>query len=345
MKNYKKDSPLTGTGRNPDIQMTVQKSMPLLSLWRTDLTLAEFKILDSYLARIDSHKPERRAVVLEKGELEKLLGVKRIDKQVLELRLRHLMGNVIEVKDNDVKRGFRLVTLFEEAEAEQDDFGVWKIKLECTQKAMKYFFNVESFGYLKYKLRCVTSMTSRYAYVMYIYLEKNRYRKTWEVDLDELKTTLCCDEEDTYKEFKFFNTKILKRVQAELHKKTECRFSYEPVKRGRKVTAIRFTVATKDYEQISFDEYPDELPEDDSESQYSFYAEACENTFSDAEMALIVDALTEVIPFDTAPNLDLRRYDFLRVKYHELIIREQDQKQKPITNRCKYLVKMITKAE
>ena len=76
----------------------------------------------------------------------------------------------------DENKGFQLVTLFEEAEAEQDDDGLWNVKLECTQKAMKYFFNIENLGYLRYKLRCITSLTSRYTYIMFIYLEANRFR-------------------------------------------------------------------------------------------------------------------------------------------------------------------------
>ena len=154
------------------------------------------------------------------------------------------MGNVVKIPDNGVKKGFRLVTLFEEAEAEQDDNGLWKVKLECTQKAMKYFFNVESLGYLRYKLRCITSLTSRYTYIMFIYLEHNRFRKSWEVDLDELKSILACDNEEYAKEFKYFNRDVLKKVHKEMHEKTECRYSYEPVKKGRSVVAIRFTLET-----------------------------------------------------------------------------------------------------
>ena len=154
----KKIEPITSLG-NED-KLTVQKSLPLFALWRSELTLAEFKILDTYLSRIDSHKPEKRAVMFEKGELEKILGVKKINNQDLETRLKHLMGNVIEIPDESMKKGFRLVTLFEEAVAEQDDYGLWQVKLECTQKAMKYFFNIENLGYLRYKLRCITSLTS-----------------------------------------------------------------------------------------------------------------------------------------------------------------------------------------
>lgn len=231
------------TSLGSEDKLTVQKSLPLFALWRSELTLAEFKILDIYLSRIDSHKPEKRAVVFEKGELEKILNIKKINNKDLEERLKHLMGNVVEIPDNDTKRGFRLVTLFEEAAAEQDDYGLWQVKLECTQKAMKYFFNVENLGYLRYKLRCITALKSRYSYIMFTYLEHNRFRKSWEVPVEELKQLLDCNA-DRYKEFKYFKTEVLARVQKEMHEKTECRYSYEPVKKGRTVVAVRFTVET-----------------------------------------------------------------------------------------------------
>jgi hypothetical protein len=244
----KKIDPIVGLGYENNL--TVQKSLPLFALWQSDLTLSEFKILDTYLSRIDSHKPEKRAIILEKGEIENALGIQKINNQDLKLRLKHLMGNVVEVPDKDEKKGFQLVTLFEEAEAEQDDDGLWNVKLECTQKAMKYFFNIENLGYLRYKLRCITSLTSRYTYIMFIYLEANRFRKSWEVPLEELKKILHCENEATYNEFRFFNVKILKKVQKEMHEKTECQYSYFPIKRGRSVKAIRFEVETlpKQYE-------------------------------------------------------------------------------------------------
>ena len=78
-RKKKKIEPIIGTGKDPENKLTVQKSRPLFSLWRSDMTLAEFKILDTYLSRIDSRKPEKRTVIFSKGELEQLLGVKRIN--------------------------------------------------------------------------------------------------------------------------------------------------------------------------------------------------------------------------------------------------------------------------
>ena len=244
----KKPAPITSLGSED--KLTVQKSLPLFALWRSELTLAEFKILDTYLSRIDSHKPEKRTVMFEKGELEKLLGVKRIRTEELDERLKHL-GTPIRLDDSTAKnKRFTRISLFEKATAEQDDYGLWQVELTASPSAMKYFFNIENLGYLRYKLRCITSLTSRYTYIMFIYLEANRFRKSWEVSLDELKEILSCDKEETYKAFKRFNDLILKKILKEMHEKTECRYSYFPVKRGRSVKAIRFEVETlpKQYE-------------------------------------------------------------------------------------------------
>lgn len=352
----KKVEPITSLG-NED-KLTVQKSLPLFALWRSELTLAEFKILDTYLARIDSHKPERRVVEFEKGELEKLLGVQKINQKDLETRLKHLMGNVVEIPDSSMKKGFRLVSLFEEAVAELDEHGLWKIRLECTQKAMKYFFNVENLGYLRYKLRCITSITSRYTYIMFVYLESNRFRKSWEVGLDELKAILDCDKEDTYKQFKRFNDRLLKRVQTEMHEKTECRFDYYPVKKGRRVVAIRFVVypldtiepASQDIttDQLTLAEYVHQTPPDDA---IEFLRDACclpgtsTPEFSREEMQQIFETLV-TIPEKKLPSkealpvqsIEMQRYHYLREKYAAM---ERAAAHKPIKHRFSYFLAII----
>ena len=256
----KKVEPITSLG-NQD-KLTVQKSLPLFSLWRSDLTLAEFKIMDTYLARIDSHKPDKRTVVFEKGELEKLLGVKRRRTEELDERLKHL-GTPIRLNDpNSKNKKFARISLFEKSVAEQDANGLWKVELTASQSAMKYFFNVESLGYLRYKLRCITSISSRYTYIMFIYLEANRYRQSWDVGLEELKVILHCDTEEYAKEFKYFNRDVLKKVQKEMLEKTECKYTYEPIKKGRSVVAIRFTLET--LPKLTFEDYdPDQYTIDD----------------------------------------------------------------------------------
>ena len=82
MKEEKNIEPIIGIGKNPENNI-IQKSRPLISLWRSNLSLTEFKILDIYLSRINSRNPEKRVVILEKGEIEKCLGVDRIRSELL----------------------------------------------------------------------------------------------------------------------------------------------------------------------------------------------------------------------------------------------------------------------
>ena len=230
----------TGTGKEPE-SLLVQKSNPLLSLSETGLTLAEFKLLDAYLGRINSHDPEKRFIRFEKGELENILGVVKLNATDLEKRVQNLFQTV-RIRDSNKRKGFTLIALFEKAECYQDEDGLWLVDLGASPSAMEYIFNPERLGYLRYSLRNVVKLTSRYSYVLFLYLEQNRHMHlSWEVSLDELKALLRCTAE-SYNAYKEFNKKILKKCHEELTEKTDCKFTYEPIKRGRTVKAVWFSL-------------------------------------------------------------------------------------------------------
>ena len=254
---------------------------------------------------------------------------------------------MIEIPDESIKKGFKLVTLFEEAKAEQDDYGLWQVKLECTQRAMKYFFNIDNLGYLRYKLRCITSLTSRYTYIMFIYLEANRYRKSWSVPLDELKQILDCDKEEYAQEFKYFNRDVLKKVQKEMHEKTECKYSYKPVKKGRTVVAIKFDVETLpkvnfedlDENQITLEELQETIKEKE------LWQEPIENfNFSQEQYDELFSVLITIpeVKLQQSPacygSVEIMRYHYLDQKAKEILRRD---KQKPIRSKFAYLLKLI----
>jgi hypothetical protein len=292
-------------------------------------------------------------VTFEKGELEQLLGVTKVNTPELKERLKHLMGNVVQIDDPSMKKGFRLVSLFEEAVAEQEEDGQWIARMECTRAAMKYFFNVDNLGYLRYKLRCITSLTSRYSYVLFVYIEANRFRKSWEIGLDELKRLLNCDGVQTYDQFKEFNKQILKKCHSELSKKTECHFIYEPIRKGRSVSAIRFTVDTLPALEPVID--PNQLTlfgcdeQETTDDQIVFLSSACPE-FTHAEMEQIFEILVCVpdgkLPIDTTTgtdSLEFRRYHYLAERYAALR-REAEKKQaagRGIKNRFAYFTKML----
>lgn len=344
----KKTEPIVSLG-NED-KLLVQKSKPLFALWQSNLTLAEFKILDIYLGRINSRDDNHRTVRFEKGEIENILGIKQLKSQTLDDRLRHLMTTV-RIPDDSGKRGFVRISLFEKAIAEQDDYGLWQVELTCTESARKYIFNVDEINYLRYKLKSIINIKSRYSYIMFLYLWDNKYRVTWEISLEDLKKLLKCDQEETYKEFKFFNRDILKRIQKELIEKTECRYTYEPIKKGRTVVAIRFTL--EPLPKIEIDENQLSLP-DPSKSPYEDKIEflqgavtptgSKEPEFNKEQMRAIIEVLATIPDYKFPKNvptgdIEFQQYHFLAMQYATMNAR--DTKAKPIKNRFAYLLKML----
>lgn len=342
----KRSEAIIGIGKNPEEKLIVQKATPLFeALWRSNFTLATLKIMDAYLARINSREPDKNSVIFTKGEIERLLGVKKINKSDLEDRLKNLCQPVeLEKLDN---RKIHLVSLFEEAYAEQDEYGVWQVLITCTNAAKRYFFNIEEIGYLRYKLRCVTCLTSRYTYILFLYLEKNRYRKSWEVSLEDLKVILNCEKEEVYKEYKRFNDRLLKRCYNELTEKTECRFTYEPVKKGRSVVAIRFELETiADIIQNTPVPELEQLKEENQKnSTLDFLTSACEEEFTAEEMEVIFSIISTMQLPVHPEGLDFARYHYLAEKYAILKLEDKKKKaeKKKIENRFNYFKAMIIK--
>jgi plasmid replication initiation protein len=319
-------------------KLTTQKSTPLQSLTQTDLTLPELKILDVYLSRIDSHDPEKRTVQIEKGELERVLRVTRILKDDLDKRLRHLF-QAVEVKDKTKRKGFKIISLFEEADAEPDENDLWTITLTCTLPAREYIFNIENLGYLRYRLKNIIELKSRYSYILFMYLENNRgFRNSWEIKLDDLKELLKCNAE-TYKTFFRFNGLVLSKCHQEINEKTDCKFDYEPIKRGRAIVAIRFTLKT--LKQLAVEDVAN-LPEVQSmPDNRPLWESALKEWKLSQEKLDELAALLDTIPKSKLPeaeDTEKSKYKYIALKAAEI---KRRSKEKRISNRFAYLKKMI----
>ncbi len=339
----KKIEPIETLGRDTD-KLIIQKSKPLFALWQSELTLAEFKILDTYLGRINSHDDEHRTVKFEKGELENLLGVKQLKPQVLDDRLQHLMTTV-RIPDKNSKRGFTRIALFEKAHAEQDDYGVWEAELTCTESAKKYIFDVENLNYLRYKLKNIINIKSRYTYIMFLYLWENKYRGTWEEPLDKLKSILNCDNEEYCKQFKVFNDRVLKRVHKEIHEATDIKYDYETVKRGRSVVAIRFIYKSKTLEEVDENQMTLEQWQEEAVKEKELWQTPLEDfNFTQEQYDELFSVLITIPDFKLPQSsacygsVELMRYHYIDQKAKEIKRRDT---QKPIRSKFSYLLKLM----
>ena len=138
--------------------------------------------------------------------------------------------------------------------------------------------------------------------MLYLWLEHNRFRRSWEIDLMELKALLRCTA-DTYKQFYRFNDLVLKKCQKEIIEKTNCRFTYEPLKRGRTVRAVRFTVETQKCLELD-QEYPNrytienELEQDKRDKICLGFANDIFNEFTDEQLEALKEIAWSKVPLD-----------------------------------------------
>lgn len=344
MARKKKIESIENFGANTS-KLVVQKSKPLFALWQSELTLAEFKILDTYLGRINSHDDEHRTVKFEKGELEKLLGIKQLKPQVLDDRLKHLMTTV-RIPDDESKRGFTRIALFEKAHAEQDDYGVWEAELTCTESAKRYIFDIENINYLRYKLKNIVNLKSRYSYIMFLYIWENKFREIWEISLDELKKILNCENEETYKQFKRFNDLLLKKVHKEINETTDISYDYETVKRGRSVIAIKIiykgsqrNLEEEDENQITIEQWQETIG---TETEKELWQKPLEPYNLTPEQYDLIWSLLVTVPERKLPQspacygaIELMRYHYIDQKVKDISARGN------VKNPYNYLIKVI----
>ena len=239
---------IIGVGKNPD-NLLVQKTSPMLMLYNTHLDLIDFKLLDVYLGRIDSHNPYKREIRLKKGELEALFGMTRLHSKVLSDHLERLLQPITVDIADQTGTGWLKFHLFSTAKAIKGDDGIWTVTMKCSEEALQYFFFPEQIGYLRYYLREISKLQSKYSYKIFMLLESHRYQGlTWEFNLKDLKEILGCDKTATYGEFKEFNRSVLRKAQKELAEKTQCHFTYEPLyydsqgETFRRVVGVKFSL-------------------------------------------------------------------------------------------------------
>jgi plasmid replication initiation protein len=68
------------------------------------------------------------------------------------------------------------------------------------------------------------------------------------IDLDELKYMLSC--EDTYKRWADFRRFVLQTSQKELKKNSDIYMTFEGIKKGRKIRAVKFTIKTRKQQRL-----------------------------------------------------------------------------------------------
>lgn len=331
----------------------VEKSRPLMLMKEVPFALGELKVLDTYLSRINARDPEARTVRFSKEEYEDLMDIERMRPERLGKYVDSIMQKIITVPDENARGGWRKYTLFCMSECSKDEHDQWWIDLSCTSEAKKLFFNLEGVGYIRYQLKNILPLTSKYSVLLYIYLLDNRFRKSWEVSVEELRTRVFRCFAERYKEYKFFNQEILKKAIKEVNEKTDLTFEYESIRVGRSVGKIKFKLI-KDEVILPEPELPQLPPSAPAEQKREFTRKELDRLdlikaardgmgtdyeFTDAEMEEIVVALEQSAWWGQSKEAFFGTDEYVQALRHQSIMRYIEAQYVYVKSRSKSKVK------
>ena len=122
--------------------------------------------------------------------------------------------------------------------------GTIKIRLD---EDMKPFLLQLKENFTQYELLWTLHFKSKYSIRLYELIKSIHFRElesyTREYKLDELRRLL---DAETYTTYQTFKTRVLIPAVNEINSYSDKNLTYEPIKCGRSVNSIRFTIGTKD---------------------------------------------------------------------------------------------------
>lgn len=341
-----KDDVITG---ELDPKYWVQKADPLVLMRGVPFSLGELKMLDTYISRINAADDTLRTVIFTKEEYEELMGLTSANYRALAKNAEGLLGKVVTLEMPD--KAFYKFVLFTKAHYHKDDYGKPVIEITCSEDAKDLFFCIGKYHYFSYELKNVIKLTRKSSYLLYVYIQQNRFRKNWEIDLATLRdNVLDCKGQESYQEYKIFKNRVLDPAVKEVNEKTDCHFSYEAVKRGRTVVAIKFIYTSQELadendvpEQLSLPFMTSETSEHKGDNvglDDDFFSAACNDEFSPEQVEQIRQVLLTIPagklpPDNVAGGISIQRYHYLAERYAAM------NRYSPKKNRLNYLIKML----
>jgi len=219
-----------------------------------------------------------------------------------------LLSNVVTM--DLPNKGYVQYPLFSEAKCEYDEkSGQVTISIDCNPKLKQAFFDLANDGYVRYQLKNVINMRSQYSIKLYSMLKDKHFG--WTVEVEDLRKKLGATSA-TYKEFKRFNSLVLKKAIDEINSITDIEVDTENIRKGRVVVAIKFSIKERPQvldagteeveEQMALDDFVDvdhkEIYEPDD--PLALAASMLPPEFTREQVQLLMSLATEHMPYTVA---------------------------------------------
>ena len=317
----------------------VEKRNDLNEIRTKHMTMQQLRFFAIYLSRINARDESTRRVRFPLADFQKIMGLGRLNIANLKAATDGLLCQIVHLPTKN--GGYKSFQLFKECTVDKAHDGEWFVEIDAHDKALPMFFDFKE-KYFTYDVGNVLRLGSSNQMRMYeILKQRQTLRQPVIIQLQELRELLGLDD-DKYTRYQDFRVRILDKAQKELAEQTDIKFTYEPVKKGRKIAALAFNIQRNDlkFPQMCIEEYiaalpdpeeaEDDAPEFDADTTGGgdLYADALPDSLSAAEVeALRALAVEHVDAGGGLADAELKVFDYLIEKTRLMYAQKKAVKQ------------------
>ena len=238
----------------------IAKKNPLIRQVRFNLTATEQKIVLYLISKIKPTDKELEPVTISIKDFLKLCG------------LDHTQGNNRETVKSTLKKladkscWIRLPdgteTLFRWIEDPKIPLRKREIILQLKEILKPYLLELHEY-YTQYQLMYILPMQSQYAIRLYELLKSCQTMQKVQFTVEKLRELLYLDDKDKkiekFKKYSDFKRYVIELSLSEINKYTDIIVDYKPIKNGKKITALIFTIQNKENLTNTFELLKNEL--------------------------------------------------------------------------------------
>lgn len=328
----------------------VEKRNVLNEMRSNSMTLQEVRFLSIYLSKINARDMSTRKVVFKLEEFSKIMELGRINKRYLKSTFSGILQKVVSIPDGN--GGMYAFQLFKQCHLykEEDE---WFVEIDAHDMALPLMFEFKE-RYFTYELWNVLKLKSNNQLRMYELLKQYEKIGKRTVKIEELKLLLGLQKEE-YPVWQNFKVRVLESCKAALLECTDICFEYKTIKKGRKVSAVIFTITeNEEYvnnllledflntnEETAYLDELESLDVLDTQEEVFDFKERLYKRFQEAtcyeftmEQIEVFQAIMDSLTLETED----KRYYYLRRKYAEL---KERNSRIVIKDRYKYFLKML----
>lgn len=223
-----------------DIKRTVKKSNILNEMRNANASMAEYRLFCVYLAHLPMNSDDNR-VTFSLADYARIAGLDRPRHADIKAQAENIVGTTATLPNDD--GGFTVYSLFSDFKLHRED-EQWMVSLECNPKIAP-MIREQKGRFLRYKLYNTIFLKSYNQQRIYELLKQYQKIGVRTERLEDLRAFLSIGKNE-YPVWGVFSRDVLKVAQKALSESTDISFEYEPVKKGKKVVAVKFIINQND---------------------------------------------------------------------------------------------------